>query len=75
MKPIHYGILTAGLTILAGSALRNHARELKRKGAISKAKPEALQEWEGEGGALRGQPQTSHTPESDNRSSVAKVVI
>jgi hypothetical protein len=55
MKPIHYGILAAGLAILAGSAMRTHARELelKRKNAMPKTKPEALQEWEGEGGALR----------------------
>lgn len=53
MKPMHYGILTAGLMLLAGFAMRNHTLELKRKRAISKAKPEALQEWEGEGGALR----------------------
>jgi hypothetical protein len=57
MKTIHYGILAAGLTILAAGAMRNHARDLKRKNAVPKPKPEALQEWEGEGGALRGAPQ------------------
>ena len=53
MKPMHYGIFAAGLMLLAGFAMRNHTLELRRKRAISKAKPEALQEWEGEGGALR----------------------
>jgi hypothetical protein len=58
MKTTHALILTTALAIFARNALINRARQLKRKNEMSKAKPEALQEWEGEGGALRAPAQT-----------------
>jgi hypothetical protein len=58
MKPIIYALTALGLAIVVGRVLQSHTRELKRKNAIAKPKPEALQEWEGEGGALRVPVQT-----------------
>lgn len=45
--------------VMAGYALwqwdqRRRQRALARQGAVSRAKPETVAAWEGEGGALRG---------------------
>jgi hypothetical protein len=55
-------LIAAAIVALAGLAVRRQTIEVARRKAIPKQKPVEIQEWEGEGGTIKGVPPMPPVP-------------
>ncbi len=64
MKTPYLALTAAGIAAYACSAVQRQAVALARRKAIPKPKRVEIQEWEGEGGAIKGALAVPPTPDA-----------
>lgn len=62
MKKSTLVLTFAGIAAFACTAVQRQANEITRRKAISKPKRAEIQEWESDGGAIKGAPAVPPTP-------------